>query len=220
MPDNIPGNPPDENKKPDAAATPEEEAHAQKMRELFGDLDEDDTGAPKVDTIESLRAERDELTGQVARMSSTLGRSQQDNLTLSRRVDEAKQLLQRTETNFEQEKKFAAEKFIKDLIPVVDTFELGLAAITKKQREEDPKFDKLAQGMEKSLAQLTAVFNKYGVKQINPLNEAFDAEKHEAITMQEKEGVEPETVIGVAQKGYELNGRVIRNAKVIVTPPQ
>ncbi len=195
-----------------------DDAHAKKMSELFGDLDEDDAGNAKVDTIESLRAERDELLAQVAKVSSTIARSQADNLTLSRRVDEGKQLLARKEASIEEEKKFAAEKFIKDLIPVVDTFELGLAAITAKQRAEDPKFEKLAQGMEKTLGQLTAVFNKYGVKQINPLNEPFDADKHEAIAVQEKDGVEPETVIGVAQKGYELNGRIIRPAKVAVTP--
>ncbi len=212
-----PGKNPDD-KVPPANGTDGDDAHAKRMSELFGDLDEDDAGNAKVDTIESLRAERDELLGQVAKLSSTIGRSQQDNLTLSRRVDEGKQLLARKEGAFEEEKKFAAEKFIKDLIPVVDTFELGLAAITPKQRAEDPKFDKLAQGMEKTLSQLTAVFNKYGVKQINPLNEPFDSEKHEAIAIQDKPGVEPETVTAVAQKGYELNGRVIRHAKVAVSP--
>lgn len=211
----TPGNTPASN----PGNSPEDD-HAAKMRELFGDIDdEDETGAPKADTLDSLRAERDELLGQVAKLSSTLGRSQQDNLTLSRRADEAKALVTRTEARVEEDKKYAAEKLIKDLIPVVDTFELGLGSITKKQREDDPKFDKLAQGMEKTLAQLTAVFNKHGVAQINPLNQPFDAEKHEAITLQERDGVEPETVVGVAQKGYEINGRVIRHAKVIVTPP-
>jgi molecular chaperone GrpE len=105
------------------------------------------------------------------------------------------------------------------VLPVVDTLELGLNSIPKAARESDPKFAKLAEGVEKTLGQLTAVFNKFGIREINPINQAFDENKHEAITMIDRPDVEPETVVQVAQKGYEIEGRVIRPAKVIVTPP-
>ncbi|TAL28243.1 MAG: nucleotide exchange factor GrpE [Alphaproteobacteria bacterium] len=231
MPDEQkPGNTPDDDKlnpedvydpnKPEARDTTEEdEAHKKHMEELFGDLDEDDNGNKKVDTIESLRAERDELLLKLAGSAATLAKSQSDNLTLTKRLDEAKQLITRTEAKAEDDKKFAIEGFIKQALPVIDTLELGLASIDKKHRAEDPKFAKLAEGVEKTLSQLTAVFNKFGVKAINPINEPFDAEKHEAIMTQPKEGCDPETVVTVCQKGYEINGRVIRHAKVIVTPP-
>jgi molecular chaperone GrpE len=198
----------------DPAAT----EHARKMSELFGDLD-DEGDAPAAETIDSLRAERDDLLAKVADLSARLGRSQSDNLKLMQANEEAKKLIARTEAKVEENKKFAAEKTIKDMLPVVDTLELGLQSIEAKHRADDPKFDKLAKGVELTLRQLTDVFNKYGVKQINPLNEEFDASKHEAITAQPKDGVDPETVIHVAQKGYEINGRVIRPAKVVVTPP-
>lgn len=204
--DNTPDNVPDA----DAAA------HKSKMDALFGDLDDED--APP-DTIESLREERDALLAKVADLSARLGRSQNDNFKLMQANDEAKKLIARTEAKVEDDKKYAAEKLIKDMLPVVDTLELGLKSIEQKHREEDPKFDKLAKGIELTMGQLTAVFNRFGVKAINPLNEEFDSNKHEAISAQPKEGVEPETVIHVAQKGYEINGRIIRPAKVIVTPP-
>lgn len=228
MPDDKnPGNNPEDHVNPENAAEPgkrdtteEDEAHRRHMEELFGDLDEDDDGKPKVDTIESLRAERDELLLKLASTANTLAKSQADNLTLMKRLEEAKALVSRTEAKSVEDQKYALEGFLKQAIPVVDTLELGLASIDKKHRAEDPKFNKLAEGVEKTLSQLTAVFNKFGVKAINPLDEPFDAEKHEAISTMAKDGVDPETVVGVAQKGYEVNGRVVRHAKVIVTPPE
>lgn len=224
--DKNPGKNPDENLNPDDVYNPdkrdtteEDKAHAKHMDELFGDLDEDDNGNKKVDTIESLRAERDELMLKLATTANTLAKSQADNLTLTKRLEEGKNLIARTEAKGAEDQKFAIEGFIKQALPVIDTLELGLASIDKKHRAEDPKFSKLADGVEKTLSQLTAVFNKFGVKAINPIDEPFDAEKHEAIMIQPKDGADPETVVSVAQKGYEINGRVIRHAKVIVTPP-
>lgn len=197
---------------------PVNQAHEDKMRELFGDLEEFDDERP-TDTVESLRAERDELTQKVIQLSSLLNNSQTDNLTLSRKAEEMKQSVGRAEEKFERDKKYALEKFIKDVLPVIDTLELGLNAISQKDRDADPKFKKLAEGVEKTIAQLTGVFNKYGIREINPVNQAFDENKHEVITTRLCEDVEPETVVQVTQKGYEIEGRLIRPAKVIVTPP-
>lgn len=199
-------------KSPEADA--ESKAHADKMAELFGDLDDGD----EEETIEDVRAERDALLQQVADLTSRLGRTQQDNLALHNKAEEAKKIITRTEEKFENDKKFAIEKFVKEVLPVVDTLELGLQSIPQKDREADPKFGKLAEGVEKTLSQLTNVFNKFGIKQINPINEEFDANKHEALATQPKPDTDPETVIHVAQKGYEIEGRLIRPAKVIVTP--
>lgn len=197
-------------------ADPEADAHAKKMAELFGDLD-DDAGE---ETIDDVRAERDELQQKLADMASRMSRMQQDNLALHQKAEEAKKIITRTEEKFENDKKFAIEKFVKEVLPVIDTLELGVGSIPAKEREADPKFDKLADGIEKTLGQFAAVFNKFGIKQINPINEEFDANKHEALAAQPKDGVDPETVTHVAQKGYEIEGRLIRPAKVIVTPPE
>jgi molecular chaperone GrpE len=202
------------NNPPSPEADPEAEAHAKKMAELFGDLDDEDGE----ETIDDIRAERDELRQKLADMSGRMSRMQQDNLALHQKAEEAKKIIARTEEKFENDKKFAVEKFVKEILPVIDTLELGLQAIPAKDRESDPKFAKLADGVEKTLTQLTGVFNKFGIKQINPINEEFDANKHEALATQPRPDTEPETVIHVAQKGYEIEGRLIRPAKVIVTP--
>lgn len=196
----------------------DEEARRRRREELFGDILDEEGNAP-VETIESLRAERDEYQRQFIQASSRLGALQQDSLAARNKYEEAQKSLQRAEAKFEQDKKFAIEKFVKEVLPVIDTLELGLQAIPQKDRDNDPKFARLAEGVEKTIKQLTSVFNKFGIKQIDPIGEEFDADKHEALAVQDKDGAEPETVIQVAQKGYEIEGRLIRPAKVIITPP-
>lgn len=209
----------------EAGATPaaddqyDEEARRRRREELFGDiLDDDDAAEDPAETIKNLKEERDELQRQFIQVSSRVGALQQDSLAARNKLEEAQKSLQRAEAKFEQDKKFAIEKFVKDVLPVIDTLELGLNAIPQKDRDSDPKFAKLAEGVEKTISQLTSVFNKYGIKPINPMGEEFDASKHEALATQPKADTDPETVIHVAQKGYEIEGRLIRPAKVIITP--
>ncbi len=185
---------------------------------------EDKPAAPAADagseTLEGLKAERDMLNAQVVSLSSTVQRAQGDNLILSKRLEESKNLLARSEAKREDDKQFAVEKTLKELMPVIDTLELGQQMMDKKSRAADPNFESLAKVVDTTLDGVRAVFNKYGVTQINPLNQPFDAERHEALTTQVVPGVEPETVVAVPLKGYELNSRIVRNAKVVVTPPE
>lgn len=185
---------------------------------------EDKPAAPAADagpeTLESLKAERDALNAQVVSLSSTVQRAQGDNLILSKRLEESKGLLARSEAKREDDKQFAVEKTLKELMPVIDTLELGQQMMDKKSRAADPNFESLAKVVDTTLDGVRTVFNKYGITQINPLNQPFDAEKHEALTMQAVPGVEPETVVAVPLKGYELSNRIVRNAKVVVTPPE
>ncbi|MDF3023234.1 MAG: molecular chaperone GrpE [Alphaproteobacteria bacterium] len=185
---------------------------------------EDKPPAPAADapaeTLESLKAERDALNAQVVSLSSTVQRAQGDNLILSKRLDESKGLLARSEAKREDDKQFAVEKTLKELMPVIDTLELGSQMMDAKSRKADPNFESLAKVVDTTLDGVRTVFNKYGISQINPLNQPFDAERHEALTMQAVPGVEPEMVVAVPLKGYELNGRIVRNAKVVVTPPE
>jgi molecular chaperone GrpE len=173
---------------------------------------------PKTDTLESLRAEIAELQQKYTDTTQALGRAQTDNLNLTRRVEEIKKMAVRKEAEIEEQHKYAAEGFVKQLLPAVDTLELGLCSVDKKTRAEDAKCDTFAQHIEKTLGNLTAVFNKFGIQAINPIDQPFDADKHEVVSVGEKEGAKPETVIQVAQKGYELHGKIVRPAKVIVTP--
>lgn len=192
--------------------------HERKMAEMFGDLDEEEAA----ETPESIKAERDQLRQQLADAAGKLGNSQQDVLTLTKKLtaerEEAATVLARTRREVDAQKEFALEKFVKELLPVLDTLELGIGAVPKKEREADPKLDKLITGFEKVLegGQLSTVFNKFGIKEINPKGEEFDPSKHEAITTKNDPDAESDTVAEVVQKGYELKGRVIRPAKVIV----
>ena len=190
----------------DAPQTPEENRGEEKEQPVT------------VETIETIHAERDALLAESSQLSSTVAKAQADNLTLTRRIDEGKQILAREEAKREEDKKYAIEKPLKDLMPVIDTLEMGLSIINKKSRAEDPNLEYLAKSVENTLGDVTKVFNKHSIVQINPVDEAFDEENHEAVSMMAKPGAEPGTVVGVVQKGYKLHDRNVRHARVVVTP--
>ena len=106
-------------------------------------------------------------------------------------------------------RKYAAEKFASDLLAVKDSLEAALASTASTSIES------LANGVEVTLKQLAGVFERHQVVEINPQGAKFDPNQHQAIGMIEAEG-EPNTVASVLQKGYLLNGRVLRPAMVMV----
>lgn len=121
-------------------------------------------------------------------------------------------LRKRNERDLVNAHKFALEKFAVDLLPVKDSLEMGLAAA-----EDGADVAKLKEGGELTLKMLTTAMEKYNVKEINPLNEEFNPEYHEAMSLQERADLKPNTVVTVVQKGYLLNDRLIRPAMVIVS---
>lgn len=118
----------------------------------------------------------------------------------------------RTQKDLEDTHKFAITGFAKELLPVIDSLELGLQAATGDSEE----VKKFREGSELTLKQFTAALNKFNVEIINPLGKPFNAEQHQAMVMQEVKDAAPNTVINVFQKGYMLNGRLLRPAMVIV----
>ena len=123
-------------------------------------------------------------------------------------------LHKRKERDLANAHKFALEKIAAELLPVKDSLEMGIAA-AREGGEVDP--DKLLEGSELTLKMLGSVLEKFNIKEINPLNEPFNPEYHEAMSMQERADVPPNTVVAVVQKGYMLNDRLIRPAMVIVS---
>jgi len=109
--------------------------------------------------------------------------------------------------------KFALERFVNELLPVRDSMELGLNAA----REEGAGVDKLVEGTELTLKLFSDVMERFEVVQINPEGEPFNPELHQAISMQPRDDVPPNTVVVVVQKGYTLNDRLVRPAMVIVS---
>jgi molecular chaperone GrpE len=124
---------------------------------------------------------------------------------------EMENLRKRTERDVQNAHKFALERFFNELLPVRDSLELGLAAANGAV-----DVTQLREGIELTLKQLAAAMEKFGVREVNPLNARFDPNLHEAMAMAPIDQAEPNTVIQVVQKGYILNERLIRPAKVIV----
>lgn len=129
-----------------------------------------------------------------------------------RTAAEMENLRKRTSRDIENAHKYALERFIKDLLPVVDSLELGLSA---SNNADD--IAGLQEGMDLTLKMFIDHLNKSGVEVIEPQGDKFDPELHEAVSMTETEGAEPGVVVAVMQKGYVLNGRLIRPAMVVVS---
>lgn len=121
-------------------------------------------------------------------------------------------LRKRNERDLANAHKFALEKFANALLPVKDSLEMGLLAAV-----ENADVARLVEGSELTLKMFTSAMEKFNINEINPLNEKFNPEYHEAMSMQERDDVEPNTVVTVVQKGYTLNDRLIRPAMVIVS---
>jgi len=124
---------------------------------------------------------------------------------------EMENLRKRTVRDVENAHKYALEKFINELIPVLDSLELGLSA-----SENTTNVDELYKGIELTIEMFNKVLEKFGVKIIDPQAEKFNPELHEAVSMQEIEDFESGIVVRVMQKGYSLNERLIRPAMVVV----
>lgn len=128
-----------------------------------------------------------------------------------RATAELENIRKRTSRDIENAHKYALERFVNELLPVIDSMELGINA---SQSAED--IESLREGMDLTLKKLFDCLEKFGVKAIDPTGEKFDPEWHEAVSMQELEGSDSGQVVTVMQKGYELNGRLVRPAMVVV----
>lgn len=119
----------------------------------------------------------------------------------------------RSERELENAHKYGVEKFATELLGVRDSLEMGLNAASGDVVD----VAKLREGGELTLKLLGQVFERFGVHAVDPVGERFDPAYHEAMAMQERADVEPNTILTVVQKGYTLNGRLIRPAMVIVS---
>lgn len=128
-----------------------------------------------------------------------------------RATAELENIRRRTSRDIENAHKYGLERFVNELLPVIDSVELGINA---SQSAED--IESLREGMDLTLKKLFDCLEKFGVKAIDPAGEKFDPDWHEAVSMQELEGSDPGQVVTVMQKGYELNGRLVRPAMVVV----
>jgi molecular chaperone GrpE len=146
--------------------------------------------------LEEARAKADESRDQLLRVTAELENTRR-----------------RHERELEGAHKFALERFVNDLLPVRDSLELGLTAA----REAQADAGKLQEGMELTLKMLGDVMSRFGVAPVEPMGEPFDPNLHQALSVQPRDDVPANTVVVVVQKGYTLNGRLVRPAMVMVS---
>jgi len=132
---------------------------------------------------------------------------------LLRERAELENFKKRHDREIENAHKYAIGKFVNELLPVKDSMELGLNAAAG----ENADLAKLIEGTELTLKLLADVMGKFGIEEIDPTGQPFNPELHQAMSMQPSADAEPNTVITVFQKGYTLNGRLVRPAMVVVS---
>ena len=159
------------------------------------------------DPLEEAIARVQELEAQLAETA----KKEQDLLLRTRA--EIDNIRRRTEQDVEKAHKFALEKFAKDILNTIDNLERALAT---PANTEDETVKALFDGVELTLKELLATVARFGVEPVGVVGEVFNPDLHQAISMQPMEGFETNQITTVLQKGYLLNGRVIRPAMVMV----
>ena len=184
---------------------PEQEAEERLAEGELENLinDEGDT----IDTVDD-NPEAQVLAAQVEELEQSLADAKDQAL---RAAAEAQNVRRRAEQEAEKARKYALEKFIKELLPVVDSLEKALETMQEEASEVH------REGVSMTLKMQLDVLNKFGVEVIEPRGEPFDRQVHEAMTMVPNPELEPNTVMDVMQKGYLLNGRLVRPAMVVVS---
>jgi len=164
----------------------------------------------EIEDLEELEEQPDdELCEELLEVKAELKESHDKLLLAHAEIENARRRAQKDITSAH---KYALEKFVKDLLPVLDNFDLALIEAQKAKVDVA-----MIKGIELTQQSLLKTLENHGVKQINPLNEMFDPQLHEAMTAVQNPDVKPNMIIDVFQKGYELNGRLVRPARVVVS---
>lgn len=137
-------------------------------------------------------------------------RAAQAHEQMLRVAAEMENIRRRAARDVEQAQRYALERFAQELLAVADSLELAVANAGTADAAS------LAAGQEATLRLLTSAFNRFAIQPIDPAGVPFDPERHEAMAMQPSATAEPGSVLQVVQRGYELNGRLLRPARVIV----
>ncbi len=149
----------------------------------------------------------------IAQLEAELAQSQSGVRDAQLRAQaEIENIRRRTEIDVEKAHKFTLEKFANELLPVIDSLERALEVADK----ENPKLASMIEGIELTLKSLLGAVRKFGVEVVGDTNVPFNPEVHQAMSMMESDEVAPNHVMMVMQRGYTLNGRLLRPAMVAV----
>ena len=159
----------------------------------------------------------DESAARIAELEKALAASeakfneQQDSVLRARA--EMENARRRAEAEVDKARKFALERFAGELLDVIDNLERAVMVADTENEAIKP----MLEGVEMTLKSFVSTIEKFGMTPIDPQGEAFNPELHQAMSMQESTDFAPNTVMAVMQKGYELNGRLLRPAMVMVS---
>ena len=187
----------------------EQPVNEQEQAQIEGEAAPQETGGAK---------SPDEAAGEELSLEDIVAKLQEDaaearDAALRAQAD-AQNVQRRAEQDVERARKFALEQFAKELLAVVDNMERALEATAG---HDDDVVKPITEGVELTLKSFLNALKKFNVEAVDPQGEPFDPNLHQAMSMVENNDVEPNSVIAVMQKGYTLNGRLLRPAMVMVS---
>ncbi len=193
----------------DADEQPEDQVAAARAKAQAQGDDPLDFGDKRMGETEEVPDELQQLRTQLVESEAKAAEHWDRLLRLQAEMENQRK---RAQNDVTKARKFALEGIVGDLLPVKDSLEMGLAAA--QAPEADAK--SIIEGVDLTVKMLSQVFEKNNILEVNPVDEKFDPEFHQAMSMQEVEGIAANTVTGVMQKGYTLNERLVRPALVMV----
>jgi molecular chaperone GrpE len=184
------------------AERPEEEIDEQSVA--------DEASEAEIDAGEQVEGADADAEAEVSELEQARATATENWDRYLRTAAELENVRKRAARDVENAHRFALERFSKQLLAVRDSLEMGLDAA------DSANVESLLEGSEATLKIFGTTMQQFGIEEVDPAGEPFDPEFHEAISMQPSDDVEPGSVVTVVQKGYSLNGRLLRPAMVIV----
>ena len=191
----------------------EEEVNAEQLADDIVKEAEQHVEEQHEQVVEAISEEQEKINGLELALVTAQSTVADQKDSVVRAKAEVDNIRRRAAQDVEKARKFALEKFASEMLTTVDNLERALQSIDK----EDESNKVIIEGVELTLQGLITSLEKFGIKAIDPQDQPFNPELHQAMSMQEVPDVAPNTVIAVMQKGYELNGRLIRPAMVMVS---
>jgi molecular chaperone GrpE len=171
-------------------------------------MNEIDTERPEADAGNGTSADADSAE---ARLAEAETRAEQGRADFLRAIAELENVRKRSAREVDLARQFGVERFASDLLPVADSLALAL------ESADNADAATLAAGQEATLRLLLKAFERAGIELVDPAGQAFDPVRHEAMAVQPSADVPPNTVLKVIQRGWALNGRLLRPARVLVS---
>lgn len=164
---------------------------------------------------EEAQAENEVVEGEESEVEALRAQVKEAQEQMLRSQAEMQNVRRRAEIDVEKAHKFALEKFVKELLPVADSLEKAVES-TEGKESDGELVASIREGVDMTLNLFMNSLGKFNVEQLNPVGEPFDPQQHEAMSMVPSPDAEPNSIVAVVQKGYLLNGRVVRPAMVVV----